>query len=220
MAAALEGLDAAKSDFVANVSHELRTPLTAMRLSIANLLDGMAGEVDERARATLERLRRDAERMVSLVSDLLELARIEAGAVLPRKVACDLAALACECAAAVAPLADDKRISIEVKGEGIAEADPALLRRVVTNLLDNAVRFTPAGGRVAVVASGPELRVSDTGPGLNDPRLFEKFVQGSQDGVKHRGVGLGLTIVKKLIDLHGGSVRLEPGEGATFVIRL
>jgi len=220
MAAALERLDEAKSDFVASVSHELRTPLTSIRLAIANLLDGVVGPMGDEARATLERLRRDVDRMIRMVNDLLEMARLEAEGVEPRKESVDLAALAAECVSSVEPLAVQKSIAVKVEGRGTAQADPSMVRRIVANLLDNAVKFTPKGGNVSVHVAEDEIRVSDTGPGVGVKDPFGKFVQGTQEGVKSGGVGLGLAIVKKLADLHGASIRLENDRGATFVLRL
>jgi len=221
MAASLERLDDAKSDFVANVSHELRTPLTAIRLSIANLSDGVLGPVAEAQRETLARLRRDVDRMIRMVNDLLEMARLEAGAVVPKREWFDLAALAREVASALEPLAREKKLEVVVTGEGRAFADRSLIHRVASNLLDNAIKFTPQGGRVALAVGENELRVADTGPGLKNDRLFEKFSQAPVDGAKPRGTGLGLAIVKSLVALHGGSVRAEAREpGTCFVVKL
>ena len=220
MAAALDQLDEAKSEFVGNVSHELRTPLTSMRLSVANLLDGVVGEVDERQRATLARVRRDLDRMIALVDELLEMARLEAGAVEPRREPLDLAALARECAESVAPAAQAKGVVIGVEGRGEARADRQMMRRVITNLVDNAVKFSPRDGRVRIEVADGLLRVADQGPGVQAEGIFEKFRQGREDGVKNAGVGLGLAIVKKLVDLHGGRVRVESDGGAVFVVEL
>ena len=222
MAAALHRLDEAKSEFVGNVSHELRTPLTSMRLSVANLLDGVVGELDGRQRGALERVQRELERTIELVDDLLEMARLEAGVVEPRREPVDLAALARECAEALERPASARGIALEVRGEGGASADRGMLRRVVTNLLENAIKFSPEGGRVEIRAGEDELRVSDQGPGVQDAGVFEKFRQGRQEGVKNPGVGLGLAMVAKLVQLHGGSVRVERAAlgGAEFVVCL
>ena len=100
-------------------------------------------------------------------------------------------------------------------------ADRSMMYCVLANLLDNAVKFTPAGGRVAVTLVDGGFRVSDTGPGLGVDRPFEKFAQGRQDGVKHPGFGLGLAIAKKLVDLHGGTVEIKTGAGGTeFFIKI
>jgi signal transduction histidine kinase len=221
MAASLERLDDAKSEFVANVSHELRTPLTAICLSIANLLDGVLGPVEGAQRETLARAKGDVDRMIRLVNDLLEVARLDAAALSPRKEPLDLAVVAREATAALEPLARAKRIAVSVEGAGSATADRSMIHRVVTNLVDNAIKFTPEGGRVTVTVQGSELRVQDSGPGVQNERLFEKFSQAPVHGVKPRGTGLGLAIVKKLVELHGGGVRHEPSPGgACFVVTL
>ncbi len=228
MASSLERLDRAKSDFVANVSHELRTPLTSLRLSVENLLGGVVGPLDPRQRAPLERIERDLERLARLVDDLLELARLEAGAGRPRKVDLDLGDLARAAIEAWSENAERKRITLTIEGAGRARADAAMMQRVLANLLDNAIKFAPEGSRVIVRLAPDEFRVADDGPGVGADeqaeRVFERFVQGRSDGVKNPGAGLGLAIVKKLVELHGGEVSLSAthpdGTGATFVVRL
>jgi signal transduction histidine kinase len=220
MAESLEGLDRAKSDFVAHVSHELRTPLTSLRLSVENLLDGVRGELAPAQRETLARVRGDLERMERLVEDLLELARLEAGAVRPAREAVDLAALAREAAQDLAPAAAQRGVRIEVDGAGHARCDAGLMRRVLANLLDNAVKFSPQGGRVVVAVREDELCVADQGPGVSSERVFERFHK------EHAGpgAGLGLSIVKKLVELQDGQVGIGPPRedersGAVFVVR-
>jgi signal transduction histidine kinase len=221
MAAALEKLDDAKSEFVASVSHELRTPLTAIRLSIANLLDGVLGPIDDGQRETLARLKGDVDRMIVMVNDLLEMARLEAGAVVAKREPLDLAVLGREVAAALEPLARAKKIAVSVTGEGRVEGDRSQLHRVLSNLVDNAIKFTPEGGTVTIAVEGRVVRVVDQGPGVSNPRLFEMFAQAPVHGVKPRGTGVGLAIVKKLVELHGGTVTSEPHEGgACFVVTL
>lgn len=222
MAASLERLDDAKSEFVASVSHELRTPLTAIRLSIANLLDGVLGPVDEAQKPTLTRLRGDVDRMIRMVNDLLEMARLEAGAVAPRREQVELALLAREVAGALEPLAREKKVEVRVTGEGKGNVDRSMIHRVISNLVDNGIKFTPEGGSVTIAVSESGVSVTDTGPGVTNDRLFEMFAQAPVHGVKPRGTGLGLAIVKKLVELHGGTVENEPSEGggARFVVKL
>lgn len=227
MADALAQLDAAKSEFVGNVSHELRTPLTSMRLSVANLLDGVVGDLDERQQRSLSRVQRELDRMIAMVTELLEMARIEAGIVEPARETVDLRELLDAASSARRADAGQRDLSIEVAGAGRATADPALLRRVVDNLLDNALKFSGPGGSVELTAEGSELRVRDRGRGLDAAeaaQLFGKFHQGQADGVKNNGVGLGLAIVARLVELQGGTVGavdLPAGEaGACFLVRL
>ena len=213
MAAALDQLDTAKSEFVGNVSHELRTPLTSMRLSIANLMDGVVGELDERQQRTLGRVQRELDRLIAMVSELLEMARLEAGMVEPVQAAVDLAELAEACAQGRRVEAALRGVNIEVTGSGLALADGAMVRRVLDNLLDNALKFSPEQGSVRIAIEGSRFRVIDEGPGFGadaGPSMFEKFRQGARPGVKHQGVGLGLSIVARLVALNGGRVEIEP----------
>jgi signal transduction histidine kinase len=213
-------LDTAKTDFVANVSHELRTPLTSMKLSIANLLDGVVGEITPKQETTLTRLRNDVSRLIELVNTLLDLARLEAGASQPKQQRASLLLLAKEAASTLEPLAQQRSITFEWEGNLEAMVDTTMMVRVFFNLFDNAIKFIPAGGVVRVSFSAQQIIVSDSGPGIEIPDPFAKFSQGASRGVKHKGAGLGLALVKKLIELQGGTIRLEPGPGARFVIAL
>jgi len=227
MANALDHLDTAKSEFVGNVSHELRTPLTSMRLSIGNLMDGVVGELNERQERTLGRVQRELNRMIKMVSELLEMAKLEAGMVDPIRLEIDLNQLANDCAAMRMASAQEREISIVVQGLGQALGDPAMVRRMLDNLLDNALKFSPDKGTVSITIEGSELRVSDQGPGFEAGQaneMFGKFRQGTIQGVKQGGVGLGLAIVARLAALNEGDVRIEeraPGEtGASLILAL
>ncbi len=220
MAAALRELDRAKSEFVASVSHELRTPLTSMRLSIGNLLDGVVGELDPPQRAALERVERELERLIQLVNQLLEMAKLEAGTVRPALARVELAPLAREVAGSLAALAAERGIALEIEGGGAVRGDRGMLQRVLLNLLDNALKFSPDGKRVRVRLGPRGFRVEDEGPGLDPALAFERFRQGNQQGVKHPGAGLGLAIVKKLVEVQGGTVRVERGDGAVLIVEL
>lgn len=224
MATALDHLDAAKSEFVGNVSHELRTPLTSMRLSVANLLDGVVGELDDRQRRTLKRVKRELDRMMRMVSELLDMAKLEAGMVEPGRETVDLAEIADSCARNRRAEAERDGVQIRVSGSGAAFADPAMVRRIFENLLDNALKFSPRGGVVELEISKNSFRVSDQGPGFESEsaKMFEKFQQGSVQGVKNDGVGLGLAIVSKLVALNEGTVHIDDGaaRGATVRVTL
>ena len=220
MANAVERLDTAKNDFVANVSHELRTPLTSMKLSIANLLDGVVGEITPKQETTLTRLRNDVSRLIELVNTLLALARLEAGAAQPKKQRASLLLLAKEAASTLEPLAQQRSIRFEWQGNLEALVDTTMMVRVFFNLFDNAIKFIPAGGFVGVTFTDKQIKISDSGPGIEIEDPFAKFSQGASRGVKHKGVGLGLALVKKMVELQGGTIRLEPGPGACFVIEL
>lgn len=211
MAAAVEALDEARNGFVATVSHELRTPLTSIRLSLSNVTDGVVGRIDERARETLARVEGDIRRLSEMVEALLELARLQSGNLAPTRQRVDLAALARQTIASFGPLAAARRVTLAVDGAGAAEVDSTLAGRVLANLVDNAIKFGPEGGAVAVEVGEGRWTVVDDGPGLADDGLFERFRQGSTQGVKNRGVGLGLALVREIVDLHGG--RIEVGDG-------
>jgi signal transduction histidine kinase len=220
MASAVERLDTAKNDFVANVSHELRTPLTSMKLSIANLLDGVVGEITPKQATTLTRLSSDVSRLIEMVNTLLDLARLEAGASQPKKQKASLLLLAKEAASTLEPLAQQKSITFGWKGSTEALVDTTMMVRVFFNLFDNAIKFLPAGGLVEVTFTKNQIKISDNGPGIEIQDPFAKFSQGASRGVKNKGVGLGLALVKKMVELQGGTIRLEPGPGACFVIEL
>src|SRR5262245_6325137 len=220
MAGALHELDRVKSEFVANVSHELRTPLTSLKLSVANLLDGVVGEVDPSQRATLRRIQGELERLIRLVNQLLEMARLDAGAIELKRERVELNELAREVAASLEPLASEHAVRIEIEGAGAVRADRSMLQRVLLNLLDNAIKFSPPRGTVRVLVGDGGFRVQDQGPGIETSFAFEAFRQGKQHGVKNPGVGLGLAIVRRLVELNEGRVRIESGEGAGLFVEL
>ncbi len=224
MAAGFERLDTAKSAFVGNVSHELRTPLTSMRLSIENLLAGVRGELSAEQRSTLTRVERDLKRLSSLVDDLLELARLESGAAATRCEPSELRAIATEALEPWRAIAAARDVRVEIDGEGRASVDPALLRRALSNLIDNAIKFSPDGGRVEIRVSPACVTIQDEGPGIEGEKVFERFVQGEQHGTKSGGVGIGLSIVRQALGMMGAEVtasaRPDAKAGALFVVRL
>jgi PAS domain S-box-containing protein len=219
-----------KSEFIAAASHELRTPLTSVQMGIHLLLEGAAGSLDERQRDILQVCREDTTRLDRLMRDLLDLSKIESGAVTPQLSPIRPATLLGE---AVNPL----RLQVEAKGIRLeVDAPPDLphvsvdrgqIERVIGNLVTNAMRATPEGGviTVAAVRRGDELAVSVTDSGSGIPReylptIFEPFVQ-----VPHAaagGAGLGLTISRRIVEGHGGrlSVQSEPGRGSTFTFTI
>jgi signal transduction histidine kinase len=215
-----------KSEFIAAASHELRTPLTSVQMGIHLLLEGTAGALDERQQDILQVCREDTARLDRLMRELLDLSKIESGAVTPVLAPVRPSTLI---AAAVDPL----RLQVETRGIHLdVDAPPDLphvsvdrsqIERVIGNLVTNAARATPAGGRVTVAANqrGGEvaISVSDTGAGIPRdylPKIFEPFVQ-----VPHAsggGAGLGLPISRRIVEGHGGriTVQSEPGRGSTF----
>lgn len=225
----LHELNRLKSEFVAEASHELRTPLTSLQLGL-NLLAEQADTLTARQREIVDLCRDDGERLARIARDLLDLSRLESGQRAPRRSAVAVEALV---RGAVDPLrrqADARGVAlVSDVPAGVAEidVDRAQIERVLTNLVSNAVRATGAGGRVTVSARQTEsatlLQVADTGVGIpaeHLPRLFEPFVQ--IPGGARGGAGLGLAIVRRIVEAHGGSVavRSTPGAGSSFTVTL
>lgn len=206
MAAAFESLDRVKSEFVRTVSHELRTPLTAMKCAVENLIDGVGSA------ETLPRLRQDIDRLIRLVNDLLDLARLEAGADPLARRATELGGLVDSCLASLEPLIAAKQLEIERRfAPGPTECDPERLRQVVANLLDNAIKFVPAGGTITLEIAPGHLVVSDSGPGVPLERVDEVFQPFAAGG------GVGLSIARKVVELHGGAIAVA---GSRFTVSL
>jgi two-component system phosphate regulon sensor histidine kinase PhoR len=217
-------------DVMRKLSHELRTPLSAMKLMLETV---MLSEDDAEARALfLPQIAQEVERMIGLVEDLLELARSEAGVISLRRERFDLTEVASSTVATFAQRADALGIALVLEAPAPVEvdADRARLTQVALNLVDNALRHTPAGGRVTVAVGrdGDEafLRVRDTGIGIpfgDLPRVFERFyVVDRSRSREHGGTGLGLSIAKHLVEAHGGTLSASSvyGQGATFTMRL
>jgi signal transduction histidine kinase len=218
-------LEAVRRDFVANVSHELKTPITIIG-GFAETLANHDPSPDERRRF-VDAILSNARRMQRLVDDLLDLSRIESGGWVPKPERIDLAAAAAEITAAFAASAGDHGVSLDIAIDHRAStltADVTAVRQVLSNLVDNALRHTPAGGRVTIFSEpdplGIALGVRDTGSGIpaeHLPRIFERFYR--VDPARSReagGTGLGLSIVKHLVEAHGGRVSAESaGRGTT-----
>ena len=225
----LVALEHVRRDFVGNVSHELRTPLTAMKLMIETVL---VSEDDAEARTLfLPQIAGEIERMIRLVEDLLELAQSESGAMVLHTEAFDLSDVA---AAVINTFAGRSsalgvELDLEAPEPVFVDADRNRLTQVGLNLVDNALRHTPAGGTVTVKVAreGADalLIVSDTGRGIpyaDLPHVFERFyVVDRSRSREHGGTGLGLSIARHLVELHGGTIGAQSvyGQGATFVCR-
>jgi two-component system, OmpR family, phosphate regulon sensor histidine kinase PhoR len=226
----LRRLEAVRRDFVANVSHELKTPLT----SLAGYAETLAAEAgaDTQTGGFARTILSNARRMQRLVDELLDLSRIESGRWQPAPERVDVAVLAREAWAPFADRARERRVefAIDVAAPGRLTADPDALRQVFTNLLDNALRHTAAGGRITIAAEaapgGVALAVTDTGSGIEPdhlPRIFERFYRADPGRSRDEGgTGLGLAIVKHLVEAHGGRVdaRSVVGRGTTIRIFL
>ena len=230
--AAAEAASRIKDEFLATVSHELRTPLTAI-LGWARLLADGELEPGRQAQA-LETIGRNAKSQAQLVDDLLDVSRIITGKLRLDVLPVELVPVIEAAVASLRPAAEAKAIRLQVMLDsraGVVSGDPERLQQVVWNLLSNAVKFTPKGGRVQVrlerVNSHTEIIVSDTGPGIAPeflPHVFDRFRQADSSITReHGGLGLGLAIVRHLVELHGGTVVVESGgagQGATFRVKL
>jgi PAS domain S-box-containing protein len=222
----------AKDEFLATLSHELRTPLNAV-LGWARILRTQRLGEKEMARA-IETIERNAGAQVRLIDDLLDMSRILSGKLRLDLRPIDLAGVVSTTVDVVVPSASLKGIALRLRlAEGLPPfvGDPERLQQVIWNLLSNAIKFTAAGGTVDVVLEstdhGVELRVHDSGQGIPPdflPHVFERFRQGDASASRrHGGLGLGLALVRELVELHGGTVVAESagvGQGATFSVRL
>ena len=223
MSARLADDVAQRRKLLADVSHELRTPLTVIQGSVEGMLDGLYPA----DRAQLERLLAETRQLERLIEDLRTLSLADAGALPLRLEPTDLGALAAEVVAGFEPAASAESVRLEVVSDDgpPAELDPLRIRQVITNLVSNALRHTPAGGSVSVrVGYGPDivtLEVADSGSGM-DPesagRAFDRFWRSGDTA----GAGLGLAIVRDLVQAHGGQVTLTsaPGQGTTVSCRI
>ncbi|RPJ07970.1 MAG: sensor histidine kinase, partial [Deltaproteobacteria bacterium] len=229
----LRTIDKMKSDFYSSMSHELRTPLTSIREGINLLRDGVGGEIPEKQKRLLTILTVEANRLIEVVNSLLDLSKMEAGMMTYAFDKENLGPLVERAMVEMAPLLESRKIRCEQKGfEELPplRMDGERILQVLRNLIGNAVKFTPAGGRVMVTArqdnQGVEVSVSDTGPGIPPAYLstiFDKYQQaGASGSYRIKGTGLGLSIAKHIISSHGGKIWAEskPGEGSTFIFVL
>jgi len=227
-----EAANRAKDEFLSMVSHELRTPLSTI-LTWTQLLRMKEFDAARLDRA-LETIERSARAQTQLIEDLLDIARITSGKFCLNTQPLDLASMIGAAIEAIHVSAEAKQIQIRSRIEPLPEpivGDLTRLQQVIWNLLTNAIKFTPAGGRVEVTlesqSAGAQITVSDTGCGISAdflPYVFDRFRQADSSQTRSSsGLGLGLTIVRHLVELHGGTVRVESpgvGQGATFTVRL
>jgi len=220
----------AKDEFLATLSHELRTPLNAI-LGWARLLarETMDPAAVVRAVSTIER---NALLQVKLIDDLLDVSRIISGKLTIEPTAIDLGMIAAAAVDSARPSAEARGVTLFVEGSDspTISGDAARLQQVITNLLSNAIKFTPRGGevRVTVAAKGDRARlaVADSGEGIDPaflPHMFERFSQADRESRRHSGLGLGLSIVRHIVEVHGGSVEAAsqgPGTGTTVTVWL
>lgn len=223
-----------KSDFVAQVSHELRTPLVAMEHSLGLVQEKTTGPLSNEQEKFLDMARRNLKRLALLVNDLLDLSQLEAGKARLVREPCSLEKIIQETLVSLRPWADTKSIGLAQNIQGDlpqAEVDANKIIQVLVNLVSNAIKFTPAKGTISVEASVFEdkeikVTVQDTGIGIPAeelPKVFERFYQvRSLQSMDVKGTGIGLTITKGIVELHGGKIWVESevGKGTRFIFTL
>jgi signal transduction histidine kinase len=211
--------DRARTEFVSNVSHELKTPLASMSYAIDNLLKGIVGKLPERAVTYLEMLKEDAQRLSHTVSDILDLSRIESNRLELDKVRIPLARLLHRTVGALQIQAAESGLNLSIStngSKGFAECDPQKIERVILNVVRNAIKFTPAEGRVDVaLCTDPlderlfQVSITDNGIGIPEEHLAKVTERYFRVGEHVDGTGLGLAICKDIVELHGGRLKLS-----------
>ncbi len=229
----LRELNHLKSAFVSIVSHELRTPMTSIKGYVENMLEGLTGELGEKQRYYLTRVKHNTERLTRMIGDLLDLSRIEAGRVELKIAPLLIQDLVADVVEGFQTIAREKSVTVQASAQNSlpkVEGDRDKLHQVLTNLIQNAVKFTPKDGKVWVETRLSddglmECCVADTGCGIpldEIDKVFEKFYRGESAPADARGAGLGLAITKTLVELHGGRIWVEstPGTGSRFFFTL
>jgi len=218
MAERLQANDQQRRNMLADISHELRTPITVIQGNVEGMLDGVYPADEARLKSIIE----ETQILSRLVEDLRTLALAESGALRLRREPTNLAELIREAVSSLEAPIEEKRVRIDMASENIEDAniDPQRIREVLTNLLSNALRYTPRGGEIKIqltqAAAGDEgnvvISVKDSGPGIEPhilPHVFERFYKSSDSG----GMGLGLSIAKYLVEAHNGKIWAESEEG-------
>ncbi len=229
----LRELDQVKSRFFANISHELRTPLTLLLAPLETLMRQFNRTLDAESREVLQTMHSNGMRLLKLINDLLDLVRLESGRMEIRSEPLAVPEFVKGLASAARQVADDKRLRLETFVDpalGVVLADRDKLEKIVLNLVFNALKFTPSGGRVELRAEKQEenmvLTVADTGMGISEknlPFVFDRFWQADGSSKrKYQGVGIGLALVKELVEAQGGKVTVQSqeGKGTTFRVEL
>ena len=229
----LKNLDKMKSDFFSSMSHELRTPLTSIKEGISLLRDGVGGTLTDKQKRLSIILAMETDRLIDLVNSLLDLSKMEAGMMTYTFKPGNLVSLIDRAMMELGPIVESKKINLEARAsESLPriKMDSERILQALRNLIGNAVKFTPEGGRVKVSACivnrSVEVSVEDTGPGIpaeNLSTIFDKFRQATPTGANPiKGTGLGLAIAKHIISSHGGKIWAEsaPGCGSMFIFAL
>jgi len=229
----LKEVDRLKSMFLSHVSHELKTPLTSIKGFVDNMMSGLTGELGEKQHDYLRRIRANTDRLARMIANLLDVSRIESGTQQLELMPVNVYDLVQESVMQFQLISATKGVTLGVVCEDPmlrVQADSDKFIQVITNLVDNAIKFTPAGGRITVEVTrqAPDqvvVTVVDTGEGIPQKdlqKLFEPFYQTKRAAMHAKGLGLGLSIVKHLVELHRGTVSVtsEPGEGSIFRVVL
>jgi two-component system sensor histidine kinase GlrK len=229
MCSKLQEADKMKSDFFSLMAHELRMPLASIKEGTDLLLRGMGEDLKEKRKEVLTIIAEESNHLIELVNSLLDLSKMEAGMIALRREESDIRSLVNKAVYGMRPLSMAKNVSIETEMPGelsFVPMDEERILQALRNLIGNAVKFTPGGGRITIsvrpAAEGVGVSVADTGPGIppEDLRtIFDKFQQANMTGYnKIKGTGLGLAIVKHIVNAHGGKVWVESemGRGSTF----
>jgi signal transduction histidine kinase len=243
MAEQVRASQQSQRDFMANVSHDLKTPLTSIQGFAQAITDGAAGDIAS-VRRSAGIIRDEAQRMARMVSDLLDLTRIESGQIVMRSETVHLDAVLCSCVDKLALRSQQAGVTLETQVPNnlpVVTGDGDRLAQAFTNLLDNALKHTPEGGKVTIAAralsgssivrrgktwpAGIEVSVADTGSGIPPQdlgRIFERFYQVDKSRQRSGGLGLGLAIVKQIVEAHYGAIHAESvvGLGSRFVVTL
>ena len=221
-----------KSQFLANMSHELRTPLNGIQGYTELIMDGIYGEVPEKIKEVMERIQQSGNRLLGLINAVLDLSKIEAGRITLSLADYSMQGVVQNVFTAVEPLAAEKKLALNVNIQPdlpVGKGDEQRITQVLTNLVGNAIKFTEVG-KVGVQVTSENgtfiVAVSDTGTGIaeaDQQKVFEEFQQADSSSTRKKGgTGLGLTIAKKIVELHGGRIWVESnlGQGSVFQFTL
>jgi signal transduction histidine kinase len=229
----LTQLDRLKSQFLDNVSHELRTPLTHIKGFVDNMLDGVGGKISAKQEDYLLRVEENCDRLIRLINDLLDLSRIESGKMALQLEPLRLRPILEEAVDGMQSVTNQKGIfvNLDSPSDVVAWVDTDKMKQILTNLLDNAVKYTEHGGHIRVSVTTPskhevQVCIEDTGVGIPDTDMnliFDRFHRATNPkSGSVGGIGLGLPIVRNLVELHGGRIwaRSEVGKGSRFYLTL
>lgn len=230
----LKSVENLRRELIANVSHDLRTPLAIMQGYVETLLMKEESITSENRQKYLNIILNSSEKLADLIKQLFEYSKLEARQIEPQKEPFQLTDLVQDAFARYQVLAKDKNITVKVEHEAglpIVFADVSLVERVIQNLMDNALKFTPESGTVTIglkeLKDGVQIRVTDTGPGIPEAEqefIFDRYrkITKTSTQTTNNGAGLGLAIVKKILELHNANIRVQSrlNEGTSFTFAL